>query len=87
MEFGTAGKALAERTAFGMKGGRGTNSTTGGYYDDALAWYFAIEVNPKTGKPSKWKRATAITPTMPMHHASLSMMEAVVKTAKEVFSE
>ena len=90
LEFGTAGLAVPPTTEFGGSGGQGTNSTTGGFYDNALDWYFItdIQVDPVTGEEKKiWKHATAIHPTRPMLQASNEMISQIYKIAKEVFDE
>lgn len=79
MEFGTAGLALPKQDRFGVTGGRGTNSKYG--HENDVVWYILVEENGKTF----WKKATAITPTRPMHNAMIEMQEQVKTIAKEVF--
>ena len=83
IEFGTAGMALPVQDAFGVTAGQGTKSRNG--HERDLAWYIITAIDPKTGKPSAWKCATAINPSQPMYNAGLAMYEGVKKAAEVAF--
>ena len=82
LEFGTAAKALEPQTAFGVMGGQGTNSFYG--HEDDLVWYFNTGEKDEKGR-TKWKKATAITPTQPMYYAATEMLQAIEDVAKNIF--
>lgn len=82
LEFGTAAMAVSERESFGAKGGQGTNSDYG--HENDLRWYIYTGLDEK-GRPSKRKKATAITPTRPMMNAGNAMAADIVRVAREVF--
>lgn len=82
IEFGTAGKALPIQDAFGVTAGQGQKAK---YHANDDAWYIITAIDPKTGKPSAWKPATAIAPSQPMYHAGLKMYEEVKKAAEVAF--
>lgn len=79
LEFGSAGYALEDGTAFGGQGGRGTFSRAG--YENDIEWH----VKAVRDGEVVWKRATAIKPTQPMYNAMLEMQKQIVDIATEVF--
>lgn len=82
LEFGTAAKAVSVRESFGVTGGQGTNSQYG--HENDLEWWIAESLD-SNGKPTDWKRATAITPTRPLMHAGNEMASEIANAAREVF--
>lgn len=82
MEFGTAAEALPPQEAFGVTGGRGTNSKYGHANDSA--WYIITGID-ENGKPCEWKLATAMAGTRPMYQAGLAMYQKVKEAARIAF--
>jgi len=82
VEFGTASKALPPQERFGGYGGQGTNSKGGNA--GRSEWWFARGLD-ENGKPTDWKRGTAIKPTRPLHNALLAMESEIDTIARRYF--
>ena len=82
VEFGSGLKAKNPKNIPGV----GTGTFPGSTHSWEPGWWYATEID-ENGNPANWHYSTGITPQQPMYKASLQIMDAVTRKAKEVFGK